>query len=131
MKTFLKIFVILVVAIVAYNYFKGTPEEKASSELIIKEVKDVGKAVQDLLKEEHTKYKEGKYDKIFDDLKDLYSRLESSISQSNPEMLTKLDELKEKAVSLENEIGADSSLTEEEIKKKIDELLNETRELAE
>ena len=56
MKTLLKIAAFLIIAVLVYNYFAGTPSEKAQSEKIFNEVKDLGSSVADLVKDEHKKF---------------------------------------------------------------------------
>ncbi len=62
----LKFGILVVVGLVAYNFFFGTPEEKAKSKEIIGKVSDIGKAGVGLIKEEVAKFKEGKYDRALD-----------------------------------------------------------------
>lgn len=62
MKSLLKLAVFLIIAVVGYNYFFGTVEEKESSQKIVRKVRDVGRDAWGLLKSEKAKLKDGKYD---------------------------------------------------------------------
>ena len=61
-RSIIKVALFLIVGILGYNYFFGSPEEKAQSKEIIGKAVDVGKAGVGLLKEEIAKFKSGKYD---------------------------------------------------------------------
>lgn len=65
-KSVLRLAVILVIGVIVYNYFLGSPEEKAKSKEIIGKTVDIGKAGVGLLKEEYQKFKDGKYDQAID-----------------------------------------------------------------
>jgi hypothetical protein len=61
-----KIGLSLVVLLLVYNYFLGTPEEKSNSKEIISEVIHLGKSSWELLRTEKQKLSEGKYDLALD-----------------------------------------------------------------
>lgn len=134
-KALIKLLVILVFGILIYNYFLGTPSEKKGVEKIVKEFKDFGSSVTDLLKSEKEKFDKGKYDnaldKIGQTLKDLKASLKDKGSRYNDE----LDKLMEKKQQLTDELnkldqkqeqnGVDTS----EVKQKLKDLLDETQQL--
>jgi len=62
----IKLGILVLIGLVGYNYFLGTPEEKEKSKEIIGKVTDIGKAGVGLIKEEVAKFKEGKYDRALD-----------------------------------------------------------------
>lgn len=70
-KSVVKLGLILLVGIIAYNYFLGDPEEKEKARDIVGKTVDIGKAGVGLLKEEYQKFKDGKYDKALDKVGDL------------------------------------------------------------
>jgi hypothetical protein len=70
-KSIVKIGVVLLVGIIAYNYFLGNAEEKEQARDIVGKTVDIGKAGVGLLKEEYQKFKDGKYDKALDKVGDL------------------------------------------------------------
>ena len=65
-KSVIKLGLFLLVGIIAYNYFLGSPEEKEKARDIVGKTVDIGKAGVGLLKEEYQKFKDGKYDKALD-----------------------------------------------------------------
>ena len=120
-RTLLKVGVILVLGILVYNYFMGSPEEKATSEKIFKEVKDLGKATWDLLKAEKEKFDDGKYDDALQKVEDLYDRLRGRAeSDSDPEMVDRINQLDEERKELKKRV--------EEAEKKTDSLSKEQKD---
>lgn len=68
-RSLIKLGLLVVIGIVIYNYFFGTPEEQESSKQVFAKskeafvkVKDVGKDVFILLSSEKQKFDAGKYD---------------------------------------------------------------------
>jgi hypothetical protein len=61
-RLLIRILISVVVVVLVYNYFFGTPDEKQTSQKIFNEVKVVGNSVSDLIKTEKVKFDEGKYD---------------------------------------------------------------------
>jgi hypothetical protein len=70
----------LVVLLLVYNYFLGTPEEKSTSKKIFGEVIHLGKSSWDLLRAE--KLKDGKYDLAMDKVSQLLNGLENAVVKS-------------------------------------------------
>ncbi|MFT5386735.1 MAG: hypothetical protein ACI81W_004153, partial [Saprospiraceae bacterium] len=70
-KSIVKLGLILLVGVIAYNYFLGDAEEKEKARDIVGKTVDIGKAGVGLLKEEYQKFKDGKYDKALDKVGDL------------------------------------------------------------
>ena len=68
-KTLIKLAFVLVVGLLTYNFFFGSPEEKETSRRVAGEVRDLGASVFDLLKSEKQKLNEGKYDEALSMLK--------------------------------------------------------------
>jgi membrane-associated HD superfamily phosphohydrolase len=132
MKTIIKILIVLILAILVYNYFVGTPEEKKQSQQIFNEVKGLAGSVAELVQDEHQKFKEGKYDKILDNLKGIYDKMEEAWKDSKPELMDKLKALEEKRDELEmaDKNSADSTKIEQ-YKQELKQLLRETEELLE
>jgi hypothetical protein len=103
-KNAIKILLLLVVGVVAYNLFFGTEEEQEQSKEIISDVKDFSKSAWNLLKTEHQKFKDGKYDDAVDKieggvdkLKGIYSGLRDKADQvKDSGLLDQLDELEQK-----------------------------------
>lgn len=113
LKSLLKLAFILVVGILVYNYFLGSDEEKATSEKVFRQVKEVGRTVGDLVKQEKEKFDDGKYDKAFDNLGKIYENLKGQVDDpESREDKEKLEELEHQKEVLEKET--------EELKKELD-----------
>ena len=142
MKSILRLLVIVVLAVVVYNYFFGTPEEKQQSEKIFNEVRDLGRSAWALLKSEKEKFDEGKYDDALDkigglitDLKDKAETVkDSGLMDDIAKLERKRDEL-QREVDMnrveEYDSGGDGLRDEEadQIKRKWKDLLQETEDV--
>lgn len=106
MKSLLKLLAVVVVGVLIYNYFFGTPEEKATSKEIFTDVRDLGKATWGLLKSEKQKFDEGKYDEAVDKVEGLLGSLKSKAKSSDDDAsLAKLEELERRRLELEQEVA--------------------------
>ena len=127
--------VILVVGILAYNYFFGTPEEKEHAKEIIGKGAEVVGAGADLLKGEYQKFKDGKYDKALDKIGDLLS----NVKKKGGELVGEIDSWEErknawdeKKNELEKLLNSDSDIVDKDkAKKAIEELEREGKALEE
>jgi len=115
-RTLIKLGLILVAGIVVYNYFLGTPEEKASSEKIFGSVKDLGVAAWGLLKSEKEKFNDGKYDEALDKVGSLFSNLkEKATGLHDRDLSDRIDNLEEQRKDIKEKIdNASDSMSEEE-----------------
>lgn len=99
MRTLIKLALLIIVGVLVYNYFLGSDQEKATSEKVFKQVKEVGKSIGDLISNERQKFKDGKYDQAFDKLGDAYEKLKGKVDQEDSreekEVLEKLEKHKE------------------------------------
>lgn len=106
MRSLIKWGLILVVAILVYNYFFGDAQEKAQSKEIFHKVGELGKASWSLLKSEKAKLDEGKYDTAIDKIGNVYDDLRSRARSSNDrESLQRLSELEQERLDLEQRIA--------------------------
>ncbi len=145
-KSLLKLVAILVIGILIYNYFLGTPSEKEGSEKIFNEFKDVGVSVKDLLKSEKEKFDAGKYDNAVDKIGDLLNGLKRSANDFDEQYLQRIDDLEKMKDDLSNKISdyqrdnrpgnaGDGELTpngkedSSKMKKELERLLDETERL--
>lgn len=141
MKGLIKIGLLLVVGILGYNYFFGTEEEKATSEKVFKQVKQVGKSIGDLVKNERQKFADGKYDKAFDKLgsvyKDAKEKLSKNADSAQQKELDDLEkrkrELEREKEKLEKELESDEASEEtleesQTLEKEIGELMEESKD---
>ena len=118
-----KLFLSLVVLLLVYNYFLGTPEEKSTSKKIFGEVIHLGKSSWDLLRAEKQKLKDGKYDMAIDRVSQLLDGIETAVNnRDNPnlsEQYQHLTEKRDQLLKLEQASGAlngneGNTLTEKE-----------------
>ncbi len=108
-RSLLKLAVILVVAILIYNYFFGTAEEKAQSKEIFGEVRDLGKAAWGLLKTERQKFNEGKYDEAVDKIGGLIGTMRDRAERlEDSDLLNKIDKLERKRQAIERQLQEDT-----------------------
>lgn len=106
-KSLLKLGLILVVAILVYNYFFGTVEEKAQSKEFFTEVKDLGKAAWGLLKTEKEKFNQGKYDEAVDKVGGLYNNMRRRAQDlEDSDLINRIDKLERKRQALERQLDA-------------------------
>lgn len=142
-RSLIRLAVFVVIAIVAYNFFFGTTTEKDSSKQVVKELKDVGAAVKDLLKSEKSKFEGGKYDEVLGNIGDVFKNLKSKaqdIDQNYLDRITQLDskrqELEEDLNSTEVDAGrmgssvqANNTPEQKKLKMELQKLLDETEQL--
>lgn len=103
-KTILQVIAVVVIFVLGYNFFFGTPEEKSNAKEIFQEVKDVGVAVKDLLKSEKEKFDEGKYDNAIQKMRGLFSDLESTAREVAPEYVDDIQRLEQQRKDLQNQL---------------------------
>ena len=146
-RSVIKIGVLLVVGIVAYNYFLGTPEEKAKAKTTISKAKEAGKVIGGalidlgkdgiaLLKEEREKFREGKYDKAVEEVGGLISKIKKQVEGVGGDMLDRVNDLENQRDSIADQIkkakdsvGEMSAEQKENLKKQFDELTEKTGEV--
>jgi small-conductance mechanosensitive channel len=148
LKSLLKLALLLIVGILVYNFFFGTPEEKEQSRMIFTEVKDLTKSAVQLIKDEKEKFDEGKYDEAVDKIGGLIDDLKGKAEQleDNRDLIDQIAELQDKKRTLERRIEqsstpdeygdegqriADDPAEKEKIEKEWDELISETKALME
>ena len=136
LRTLLKIGLLLVVGILVYNYFLGNPSEKASSQKIFNEVKDLGAATWDLLKTEKEKFDNGKYDdalekmgKVFDDLRGMARDLGNDVSEKVEDLDQRRKEIGEELRQAQESGSEISQAEKERLKREWEELMQETEDL--
>lgn len=110
---------LLVVGILVYNYFMGTPEEKESSKKIFNEVKNLGETTWNLLKREKEKLDEGKYDEALTKIEDIFDKLKGEAQQSNnAELLEEVRVLEYDQQKLKDRISSTDVETEKSTQEK-------------
>ncbi len=134
-KSILKVGLLLVVGILGYNYFLGSPEEKAQSKEILNKAADVGKAGVGLLKEEIGKFKSGKYDDALDKVGNALNKTKEKVKEGSKlldqvqDWQTKKDEWTKKSDDLKDSMKSDDGPSQEETKKAINQLNEEAKAL--
>ncbi|MCB9283957.1 MAG: hypothetical protein H6563_07790 [Lewinellaceae bacterium] len=137
-KTIIQALVVIVVFVLAYNFFFGTSEEKQNATEIFKEVKDVGVSVKDLLQAEKEKFDAGKYDNAIQKMRELFQNLESNAREVAPEYVDRIKGLEQQRKDLETQLDQAKKTTDElgdkqqkvdEINKNLDQLMKETEQV--
>ena len=128
-RTLLKLALLIVVALVGYNYFFGSIEEKEQSRAIVDKAKDLGSDAWKLLRSERTKMQEGKYDDALDRLETLYDNLKDEAAKlQDSEAIDRLTQLNERRRELEESLNGDDKLSRQ-AQRKLDELTADTEVL--
>ena len=102
----LKIGVLLVLGVLAYNYFLGTEEEKAQSAKAFGQMKDVAVSVGELAKSEKEKFDAGKYDAALEKLGGAYKSLREGAQKVDAGLLKRVDELERRKQALRKELDS-------------------------
>ena len=103
-KHVLKIGVLLLIGILGYNFFFGTATEKANSQKIFGQVKEVAVSVKNLVKQEKNKFDAGKYDKALQKLGGAYKGLREKLGGIDEKLLERIDNLDDRKAELQQEI---------------------------
>jgi ElaB/YqjD/DUF883 family membrane-anchored ribosome-binding protein len=132
-KNILQILVVVVVGVLVYNFFLGTPEEKQNARTIFNEVKDVGVAVKDLLQSEKEKFDAGKYDNALDQIGNLFDNMKTEAREFDEQYLDRIEDLERKRRDLERKVDSVKDQggqgTAEPTQDQQDELQNDLRNL--
>ena len=130
-RTLFKLALFLVLALVGYNYFFGTVEEKEQSREIVGKVGDLGRDAWNLLRGEREKLRAGKYDEALDNLDNLYGKLsERAEDLKDSGLIQDVHELRQRRADLEDMLrqnGGEELTPEGE--RKLEELTAETEDV--
>lgn len=143
LRSLLQLVLLLLVGIVLYNYFLGTPEERKQSEAIFREVGELGKSVVELVKSEKEKFDAGKYDRVLEKIGGIFRDIEGVASDKRDvldevarleakrrELLDRLGRMEERADGYDAEFRAKGdSLEKEQLKRELDRLVRRTERL--
>ena len=102
----LKITVLIVFGLLAYNYFFGTDEEKTQSSKVFSQVKEVAVSVGELAKSEKGKFDAGKYDKALEKLGNAYKAAREGAQDLDAGVLKRVGELEKRKEGLSKEIAS-------------------------
>ena len=100
----IKLAVLVVVGVLAYNYFFGNSEEKAQSAKTFGQMKEVAVSVGQLAKSEKEKFNAGKYDAALDKLGAAYKILREGTQKLDAGLLKRIDELERRKRDLKKEL---------------------------
>ncbi len=129
MRLLIKLGFLLVIGLLAYNYFLGTPEEKEQSRKIVGKAKELGGDAWNLLRSERSKLEEGKYDGALDRLESLYEELsERARSSGDTPAMEELARLRAQRDALALRLS-DASMPSADDRRELEELTSETEEL--
>ncbi|MEZ5056959.1 MAG: hypothetical protein R2879_07945 [Saprospiraceae bacterium] len=138
LKSLLKLAALLLIGIVVYNLFLGSPEEKTGAKKIFKEVKDVGVEIGNLIKAEKERFDAGKYDNALDKIDNLFDNLKRKAREIDEKYLPEIETLEEKADDLKkriekankkNEAGEKAEDEVKELNKQFDGLMDDLNDL--
>lgn len=134
MRTIINLILIVVIAIVGYNFFFGDQSEKTESQEIVQQVKDLGRSIGDLMKSEKEKFDEGKYDGVFDRMRTIFDKVKSQLNSADSSGQEELQGLEKDLNELENKIrdAEDSTVsdqTQAEWQAEIEELLRKAERM--
>ncbi|MFN4081455.1 MAG: hypothetical protein ACK4NS_11190 [Saprospiraceae bacterium] len=106
LRAAIRLGLLLVAAILVYNYFFGDAREKEQSRKIFGEAKGLVVSLADLVKSEKVKYDHGKYDKALSELGLAFDKTRDQAARLNPEARTDLDRLEKRKIALQRELEA-------------------------
>lgn len=105
-RSLFKIGILLVGAILVYNYFFGTDGEQENSRRVFGQMRDVVVSVGQLVKTEKNNFNAGKYDGVLAKLGDTYKAVRDRAQYVDEKVLKRLDELEERKQTLQKEIDS-------------------------
>lgn len=105
-RSLFKLAVVAIVAILVYNYFFGTSEEKENSRKVFGQMRGVVVSVADLVKSERAKFDAGKYDAALEKLGGAYRAVREQAQHVDGKVLKRLDELEKRKSALEQELDS-------------------------
>jgi len=121
-RSIIKLGFMLVVGILIYNFFLGTPAEKEQSQKVFNKGKDVIVSVGDLLKSEKEKFDSGKYDTALDKIGSAFDGIRNKAREiQDSDYLERLNDLDEKRKELQEELSEITQDANEEFASKGDE----------
>ncbi|MBY5958923.1 hypothetical protein KUV50_12300 [Membranicola marinus] len=134
MRAIVNIILIVLIAVIGYNYFFGSSEEKSDSQEIVDQVKDLGKSIGSLITSEKQKMEEGKYDGLFDKVEGIFRTLERQLGANDSDQKEELQDLERDKKALEREVrdAEEHEVSPEkknELEEKLQELLEKTERL--
>jgi hypothetical protein len=114
-KWIIRLLMLLVIGLIMYNYFLGDKEEKETSEVILKQVKDLGTSLSGLLVSEKEKFDHGKYDKALDRISEFTASLKKSEKTMDSNEIAQLRQIEMKEKELRKRLNDSTKISGEEV----------------
>lgn len=105
-RTLFKLGILLLGAILVYNYFFGTDKEQEDSSRIFGQMRAVVVSVGQLVKNERNNFDAGKYDGVLDKLGGAYRAVRDRAQYVDEKVLSRLDDLEERKARLQTELDS-------------------------
>lgn len=105
-RSLIKLGLLLIAAILVYNYFFGTDQEQDNSRKIFGQMRDVVVSVGQLVKTEKSNFDAGKYDGVLEQLGGAYRAVRDRAQYVDEKVLRRLDELEERKAHLQSELDS-------------------------
>lgn len=103
-RSLVKLGLVLLVCILVYNYFFGTTEEKAQSQLVFGKARELVVAGANVLKGEKQKFDAGKYDQVMDQLGDAYKAIRDNAKFLDTKVVQELENLEQRKQRLQEDL---------------------------
>ncbi|MEZ4924793.1 MAG: hypothetical protein R3A50_00850 [Saprospiraceae bacterium] len=103
-RSLVKLALLLVAAILVYNYLFGTSQEKENSRKVFGQLREVVVSVTDLVKAEKEKFDAGKYDVALKKLGNAYKAVREQAQYVDDKVIKRLDDLETRKSVLEQEL---------------------------
>jgi lipopolysaccharide export LptBFGC system permease protein LptF len=127
-KLLLRLLLFIVVAVLVYNFFLGTPAEKEGAKKVFEQFKNAGNAVKELLISEKEKFDAGKYENVTRQVDNLFKNIKAEIKDTDTNSLRELEALENQKKRLKEEIDnfeSDNKNNDESTKQEKKKQLNE------
>jgi hypothetical protein len=105
-RSLFKLGLLLIAAILVYNFFFGTDKEKENSSKIFGQMRDVVVSVGQLVKTEKSNFDAGKYDGVLEQLGGAYRTVRDRAQYVDEKVLRRLDELEQRKARLQTELDS-------------------------
>ncbi len=109
-KWLFRLLILLVLVLLGYNYFFGSRQEKESAGNVVRQFKELGGSIKDLLVSEKDKLDAGKYDEALDKVGTFIRSMRSSEAGEDVGLKKELDKLEKK----KEQLGKDLEKAERE-----------------
>ncbi len=137
-RRLISLVILVVVALMGYNMFFGTEEDKARGKAVAKETKELVGSIVGLLKAEKENYDSGKFDDAMQKLNKAFKNISQKAQEVGgnlPERVKELEDKKEQLDKLidinKNSKMADPEKENKKIEDEMSDLLKELQDIAE